>query len=82
VGNAPDQHVLIWEVVDFHVFASRLSSTLQVDALQWATRHLDILCLPVDLQVVIVQPIVSQDQALLPKMCDGKLFALQVVLIA
>jgi hypothetical protein len=36
-------------------------------------RHLDILCLPVDLQVIILQPVVSQDQALLPKTCDSQL---------
>jgi hypothetical protein len=44
-----------------------------------AVRHLG---LPVDLWVVIVQPVVPQDQALLPKLCDGLLCMLRVVLIA
>jgi hypothetical protein len=39
-------------------------------------RHLDILHLPVDLWVMIVQPVISQDQALLPKICDSQLGAL------
>jgi hypothetical protein len=43
--------------------------------------NFDIFCLPVDLQVMIVQPVVPQDQTLLPKTCDGQLCALQVVLI-
>jgi hypothetical protein len=34
--------------------------------LQWAARYLDILHLPVDLWVMIAQPVVSQDQALFP----------------
>jgi hypothetical protein len=31
VGNAPDQQALIWEVIDFRIFASRFSLTLQVE---------------------------------------------------
>jgi hypothetical protein len=40
VGKAPDWHALIWDVVDFHIFASRLSSTLQVEH---CSGHFDIL---------------------------------------
>jgi hypothetical protein len=31
VGNAPDRHALIWEVIDFYIILSCLSSTLQVE---------------------------------------------------
>jgi hypothetical protein len=31
MGNAPDRQALIWEIVDFRIFALRFSSTLQVE---------------------------------------------------
>jgi hypothetical protein len=45
-------------------------------ALQGAARHFDILCLPGDLWVMIAQPVVSQDQALLSKTGDSQLSVL------
>jgi hypothetical protein len=36
-------------------------------------RHLDLLGLPIDLQIVIAQPVVAKNDALLAKASDHKL---------
>jgi hypothetical protein len=37
---------------------------------QWAVRHLDLLSLPIDLQIVIAQPVVAKNDTLLAAVSD------------
>jgi hypothetical protein len=57
VGKDPDRYAFICNVIDLYIFAFVLHSTS--GALQWTARHFDLLHLPIDLWVVIVEPVVT-----------------------